>query len=754
MWIEYAQMELEQDQLSAVEKIFNTSLIQLASVDMWTLYIDYLRRIHPLINDTDGTKRGILFAAFEMAFTHIGIDPDSGRLWREYIDFIKSYPGTVGGTGWQDAQKSDQMRKAYHQAIKLPHSEVGALFKEYNQFELGMNKATGRKYLQEQSPHYMTAKTARTQLERILLGLDRTSLPKLPPLYGCAGDMEDAAQMQKWRAWVAWEKEDPLVFREEEVGVYRQRIVYAYKQATMQMRFHPEMWYEAASWCYAEKTDEMIAKGEEFLDQGLEANPESVLLALVKAERVESSLEGGNSDEVAVRNGKALDVVFEGILQPLYALFRKTSEKIKAEVVRIQEYYDGLTPDEDEAAAMLEDADEEGRANDLPSNIAKPKTRAQRMQEQIETYRTATSLHQENLKATISYLWIAKMRAFRRIQGQGQPNKEKKGLRGVFAEARPRGLLTSAVYIASAQMEWFCYKDPSASKIFDRGHKLFPLDEGFTLEYLRHLVQTHDQVNARAVFETTITKILGAPAEKFSEEAKKGKCRVLVEYMLHFEADYGDLEKVQRIERRMAEMYPAEPPLARFAARNSLPVFDAIGVQLILSPTQMVPKTLASSLQQPSEQPLPLIASDGAALLPRSPPFEAGQIRLGPNGPYLASPKRALEDSDTETGPQRKHLRGSDSPLKGAAGRRVGNPNGNSNGSITTNAGGGSGGFVTKSYVPGAAPVPAAGPAPLPMEVAYLLSILPPAREYRATEFDARALVELLGRINLPAKAR
>ena len=100
------------------------------------------------------------------------------------------------------------------------------------------------------------------------------------------------------------------------------------------------------------------------------------------------------------------------------------------------------------------------------------------------------------LSKTISFAWIALMRAMRRIQGKGKPN-EIAGSRQIFADARKRGRITSDVYIASALMEHHCYKDPAATKIFERGAKLFPDDEVFALEYLKHLIDINDITSMR-----------------------------------------------------------------------------------------------------------------------------------------------------------------------------------------------------------------------------------------------------------------
>jgi hypothetical protein len=70
------------------------------------------------------------------------MDKDSGNIWTDYVEFIRSGPGTVGGAGWQDQQKMDLLRKAYQKAICVPTQAVNVLWKEYDQFEMGLNKLT------------------------------------------------------------------------------------------------------------------------------------------------------------------------------------------------------------------------------------------------------------------------------------------------------------------------------------------------------------------------------------------------------------------------------------------------------------------------------------------------------------------------------------------------------------------------------------------------------------------------------------
>jgi cleavage stimulation factor subunit 3 len=104
------------------------------------------------------------------------------------------------------------------------------------------------------------------------------------------------------------------------------------------------------------------------------------------------------------------------------------------------------------------------------------------------------------LNRTISFAWIALMRAMRRVQGKGAPKTAVGGSRQIFADARQRGRITSDVYVASALIEHHVYKDPAGTKIFERGAKLFPEDSNFILEYLKHLLSIGDTTSKTLLY--------------------------------------------------------------------------------------------------------------------------------------------------------------------------------------------------------------------------------------------------------------
>lgn len=481
-------MELDLNNFPEAELIFNKSLMSTLNVNLWTKYLDYIRRRNDL-NDSSGNARQTVSRAYDFVIDNIGLDKDAGRIWAEYIQFIKFGPGTVGGSQWQDQQKMDQMRKAYQRAICVPIANVNTLWKEYDQFEMGLNKLTGRKYLAEKSPSYMSAKSANTALENITRGLQRTTLPRLPPAPGFDGDQEYMEQVEIWKRWIAWEKSDPLDLKDDkdQPGLYQKRILYVYNQALMALRFWPDMWVDAAQWCFDNNitSKDGVSTGLDFLTRGIEANPESVLLALKHGDYIESTYPIEENDEAKIARGKAVRAPYSKVLDTLYGIVKSLKDRETAEIARIEEAAKAAV--ETSANRSDEEDDDEDEAG--PSDKG---AKDSRTNDQLRAIKQGYAAQTQLLSRTISFVWIALIRAMRRIQGKGKPNTELGGMRQAFQDARQRGRLTSDVYAAAAQLEWTIYKDPAGGKIFDRGAKLFPEDENFTLENIKYLHSRDD----------------------------------------------------------------------------------------------------------------------------------------------------------------------------------------------------------------------------------------------------------------------
>lgn len=129
----------------------------------------------------------------------------------------------------------DQTRKIFQRAICLPLENLEPLWQAYNAFENDLNKTTARKFIADKSPVYMQARSALRQMRNILAGIDRNRIPK-PPTWTPA----ERQELEQWKAWIEWEKTNPLLL-DDENALYT-RVIYAYKQGMMNMRFYPEIW--------------------------------------------------------------------------------------------------------------------------------------------------------------------------------------------------------------------------------------------------------------------------------------------------------------------------------------------------------------------------------------------------------------------------------------------------------------------------------------------------------------------------------
>ena len=359
----------------------------------------------------------------------------------------------------------------------------------------------------------MSARSSYTALQNITAKLRRTTLPALPPALGFAGDIEFMEQLDIWKKWIQWEKDDPLVLKQEDIAAYNARILFVYKHALMAMRFWPELWVEASDYCFQNELD---SEGNDFLIQGVAANPESCLLAFKRADRLELSTANEEGEDSALRRGTAVREPYDRALDAMYELCTKIKTREAQAVARIEANFaangslqNGINADDDNEVAEAED-----EANEEKQKSA-----------QIESVKNMHSLQLTLLSKTLSHVWIALIRAMRRVQGKGKVNDTIAGLRGTFADARKRGRITSDVYVACALIEFHCYEPETGKKIFERGLRLFPEDEGFALEYIKHLVANNDHTSELKILQhsscANVQQMLGLSLRQLSQSWRR-----------------------------------------------------------------------------------------------------------------------------------------------------------------------------------------------------------------------------------------
>jgi cleavage stimulation factor subunit 3 len=116
--------------------------------------------------------------AYDFAAEHVGIDFHSTTLWADYINFLKS-EATSGS--YAETQKTNSIRKAYHQVVMTPLMNIEQMWRDYCNFEQMSSKAAAKRNIDAVSRAYVHSKRASAELETCTRGLIRgaTSVPLL-----------------------------------------------------------------------------------------------------------------------------------------------------------------------------------------------------------------------------------------------------------------------------------------------------------------------------------------------------------------------------------------------------------------------------------------------------------------------------------------------------------------------------------------------------------------------------------------------
>lgn len=195
------------------------------------------------------------------------------------------------------------------------------------------------------------------------------------------------------------------------------------------------------------------------------------------------------------------------------------------------------------------------------------------------------------------------------------------------------------------------------------------------------------------------------------------KAKPIYAFFHEYESHYGELSQISKLEKRMSDLFPDDPQLTRFSHRYSSPGFDPTAIRPIVSPaSQARPKMLVP----------PPIVEQPAPSVQGSPRPTIAQIANSPKRPFVP------DESDNDIAQPRKIAR-AESPLKGAAGRRLDAQRRNQQGVGASN--------LSISHVP--------PPTPLPREINFLLGIIPPSHTYHATVFSAEKMVQLIRGVDL-----
>eukprot|EP01134_Creolimax_fragrantissima_P002889 CFRG2889T1 len=319
-WKLYIEKEIEANNFSRVEKCFQTLLPDIPNVDLFKLYLKYMKESKSSLPNFKETMK----TAYKFSLDQIGLDLNATSVWQDYIEFLKEWETT---TQYDASTKMVALRETYQHAVVNPIQNVEGFWKEYDQYENGLNKLTARKLLQDKSAAYMTARAVlrerRTLFERI------SSRHLAVPLKGTSGE---AQQLGLWKQYIAWEKSNPLKYDDRDIGVYK-RVVFAYKQCLMLWYYAPEIWFE-----YCQYVGEGPPHGPEVsapgatieFEKASSALPTSQLLAFSFADYEESKKNLTKATAVYERILSYNDLADPTLVYIQYMKYKRRSESTEA----------------------------------------------------------------------------------------------------------------------------------------------------------------------------------------------------------------------------------------------------------------------------------------------------------------------------------------------------------------------------------------------------------------------------------------
>ncbi|VDP79559.1 unnamed protein product [Echinostoma caproni] len=197
-----------------VEKLFQRSLVKILHIDLWKLYLQYIR-------ETKGKHHA-----------------------------FKQVQGS-----YAESQKITATRRVYQRAIVTPMLGIETIWRDYCMYENSINPAIAKKFTEERSRDYMNARRVAKEYEVITKGLCR-NMPSVPP----QNTPYEAKQVELWKKYIQWEKDNPL--KTEDIITITKRVMFAYEQCLLCLGHHPDIWYEAAS--HLEQASKvLIEKGDQ-----------------------------------------------------------------------------------------------------------------------------------------------------------------------------------------------------------------------------------------------------------------------------------------------------------------------------------------------------------------------------------------------------------------------------------------------------------------------------------------------------------
>ncbi|KAJ1625267.1 hypothetical protein T492DRAFT_1040947 [Pavlovales sp. CCMP2436] len=280
-WKALIDSELRARDFASAEAHLGASLRSCPHLGLWSCYISFVR-----LTTNDDTAK--LAEAYELLLDTVGLDVGAVPHWLDYISLLKARART-------EPKLVVQVRAAYQRALVLPLSKLDVIWKEYEAWELLMNRTLGRQLVAEWKERHTVARRA---------GKDRAVLRTAAPLDApgrppCA---EDSQLLAHWRAYLDFELGGAFQLPPADQAA---RATLAIEQALLPLRHFSEVYHLAA---LSLAKQGQLEAARSYWRRGADVSPDCPLLPLAEAEFEEraGNLDGASDAyERLVRGGRS-----------------------------------------------------------------------------------------------------------------------------------------------------------------------------------------------------------------------------------------------------------------------------------------------------------------------------------------------------------------------------------------------------------------------------------------------------------------
>lgn len=171
VWRQWIEAETRNRCLEKVEGLFERCLLKCPHVELWRLYVHYLR-----VEKRCQPKE--MQQAYELLLQAVGADVGAGPLWNEYVGLLSDAvePGMMA-----HSNAVTSAREGYQRAIIQPAANLEAMWKEYEIWE-GVQSGTqqAKIILGEIADQALVARRVARERKALSEGLSLNNMPRVP----------------------------------------------------------------------------------------------------------------------------------------------------------------------------------------------------------------------------------------------------------------------------------------------------------------------------------------------------------------------------------------------------------------------------------------------------------------------------------------------------------------------------------------------------------------------------------------------